>query len=167
MHSESLLIAESNDLRYSCSKQYSLTRYAEHMEVPVVETMSCKPEGRGFYFQVSLGLFFGIIFPAALRSWDRLRLLTPMSARNIHWGRGGKGGQCLWLTFPPSCVSCLEIWKLHLPRTLSVCRILNRHCCACYYDTMFLFLSIPILGYVGLICFILSFIIQDSVAHTL
>ena len=36
--------------------------------------------------------------------------LTEVSTKNISWG-GGKGGQCIQLTLPPSCVNCLEIWE--------------------------------------------------------
>jgi hypothetical protein len=36
--------------------------------------------------------------------------LTEMSTRNISWGGGDKGGQCIGLTtLPPSCTDFLEI----------------------------------------------------------
>jgi len=33
----------------------------------------------------------------------------------------GKGGRCVRLTLPPSCVDCLEIWESHPPGTLWAC----------------------------------------------
>jgi hypothetical protein len=48
--------------------------------------------------------------------------LTEMSTRNISWGRGGKGGRCIWLTtLPPSCADCLEIWEPQAPGILRAC----------------------------------------------
>jgi hypothetical protein len=34
---------------------------------------------------------------------------------------GGKGGRCVWLTLPPSCADCLEIWDPQPPGSLRVC----------------------------------------------
>jgi hypothetical protein len=51
--------------------------------------------------------------------------LTEISTRNISWG---KGGRCLGLTLPPSC---LETWEPQPPRTLCLLRpvmgLLNRY----------------------------------------
>jgi hypothetical protein len=48
--------------------------------------------------------------------------LTEMSTRNISWGVGGKGGQCVRLTtLPPSRAECLEIWEPQPPGTLRDC----------------------------------------------
>ena len=45
-----------------------------------------------------------------------------MSARNISWGWGVKGGRCIELTtLLPSCVNCLEIWDPQPPGTLRAC----------------------------------------------
>jgi len=47
--------------------------------------------------------------------------LTEISSRDISWEVGGKGGRCVRITFPPSCVDCLETWESQPPETLRVC----------------------------------------------
>jgi len=42
---------------------------------------------------------------------------------------GGKGGQCVGLTLPPSFADCLEIWEPHTPGTLRACPGLYWDCC--------------------------------------
>jgi hypothetical protein len=64
-----------------------------HSVEQLVEALFCKPEGRGFdsrwyHWNFSLAQFF-----------------------RPHYGHGGKGGQCVGLTLPPSCADCLEIWE--------------------------------------------------------
>jgi hypothetical protein len=62
---------------------------------------------------VPLEFFVDIVLPAALGPWDRIKLLTEMSTRNISWGEGGEGGRWEGLTtLPPSCADCLEMWEL-------------------------------------------------------
>jgi len=45
--------------------------------------------------------------------------LTEMCTRNISWG--GKGGWCIRLTLPPSCVDYIEIWEPQPLGTLMAC----------------------------------------------
>jgi len=57
------------------------------------------------------------------------KTLTEMSTTNISLG---KGGRCVGLTtIPPSCVDCLEIWKLQPTGTLRARPGLYRNCLTC------------------------------------
>jgi hypothetical protein len=42
--------------------------------------------------------------------------------------RGGKGGRCVGLNFPPSCTDCNEIWEPQPPGTLRASPGLYRDC---------------------------------------
>jgi len=60
----------------------------------------------------SLGFFFHLIHPTALRS---IQLLTEMST-------GEKGGRCVGLTtLPSSYVDCLEMWEPQHTGALTDC----------------------------------------------
>jgi hypothetical protein len=50
--------------------------------------------------------------------------LTEISTTNISWG--GKGGQCLGLTLPPSCVNYHEIWQPQTHGNLKACPVIYR-----------------------------------------
>ena len=67
---------------------------------------------------VSLEFFIDIILPAALWSWG-WRSYSQKWVPEIF--PGGKGGRCVGLTLPPSCVDCLEIREPEPSVTLRAC----------------------------------------------
>jgi hypothetical protein len=76
----------------------------------LVKAMCYKPEGHGFDSRWDR-FIIDIIIPVD-------SALTKTSTRNIY---SGKGGRCVGLTLPPSCVDCLEIWDPKPPGTLRAC----------------------------------------------
>ena len=78
-----------------------------------------KPEGRGFdprwcHWNFSLTQSFWQHYGPGVDS---------ASNRNEYqeYFLGGKDGRCVWLTLPPSCAHCLEIWESQPPGTLRAC----------------------------------------------
>jgi len=51
---------------------------------------------------------------------------------------GGKGGRCVELTLPPSCVNCLETKEPQTPGTLRACPGLYRKCFTFMFDRYYL-----------------------------
>jgi hypothetical protein len=74
---------------------------------------------------VSLKFFIGIILPVPLWSWGQLSFTHKWVPGIFH---GGKGGRCVGLTLPSSCVDRHEIWEPQLPGTLRACPGLYRDC---------------------------------------
>ena len=106
---------------YSCLNFIHFVETMGHVIAQLVAALRCKPLGRGFIY---------IILPAAVRLWGRLSLQQT-------WVPGvlpeGKGGRRVWLTLPPSCADCLEIWQPQPPGTPRACRgialpYFGRHC---------------------------------------
>jgi len=66
---------------------------------------------------VTLKFFIDIILPAAHWVNPGVDSVSNRSEYEEYF-LGGKGGQCVGLTSPPSCADCLEIWD---PGTLRAC----------------------------------------------
>jgi hypothetical protein len=90
--------------------QYSI----EHL----VEAVRYKPGGCGFdsrwgFWDFSLMKLFRPHW-----SLELAQPITEMSSRDLHWGGGGKGGRCVWLTtVPHECTICLKILGASTSRT--------------------------------------------------
>ena len=58
----------------------------------------------------------GIVIDIILPARGSTQPLKEMSAINISWGEGGKGGQCVELTtLLTSCTDCLATWQPQPP----------------------------------------------------
>src|SRR5215475_112494 len=97
-----------------------------HAVAQLVEALRYKSEGRGFdsrwyHWNFSLTKSFRPQYGPGVDS---------ASNRNEYQGYflGGKGGQCIGLTLPPSCAVCLEIWESQTLGTLRPCPGLYRDC---------------------------------------
>jgi hypothetical protein len=75
-----------------------------------------KPEGRGYY---SREFHWNFLLTQSFRPQNDSGV-DSASNRNEYqdYLLGGKGGRCLGLTLPPSCVDCYEISEPQLPETL-------------------------------------------------
>jgi hypothetical protein len=94
----------------------------------LVETLSYKPEGRGFD-----SLWCDWNFHWLSTSGTSTQHLSEVSARDVCLG--DKCGWCVELTtLLPSCADCLVIWEPHPPGTVRACPGLYRNCFAFYYD---------------------------------